>query len=668
MAAAGEAVPRPAAGPAAPVTLTLASQTPWVQAGQEFQLSIGLTPPDTTVGTIVVSVFSAIPNRIDFNRTLAGKLDESLLTRPLTVPLSALPPDAAGRRTIVIPTQGPTQPRDRTRLLLSRSGVYPVRVEYRPGDGTPVVTMVTHLIYVAGSIVGPKLDVTWIVPIHVPPQPGPDGTDTFEHDQSARLADLVTALATHPATPVVVQPTPDTVAALAASPNPADSATLATLVKLPKGRQLVSGPYVSLSLPGLLAAGLADDATLQVTRGGDELGAALHIRPDGRTWVVNGPLDEASATFLRAAQVDRLVIPEDDLSPNPLRVTIAHPFEVVASPTSRVLAATADPGLAAHFSDTTDPVLAAHQLLADLAVLYLDLPGQTRGVVVATPQSWQPDASFLRTFLDGMAGSPVLSAVTLDTLFTTVPPATVSRDQPLVRTLVGDRQVSSDAATFPGDNIRNEQRRLEAFASALPGDNPLTERLTARLQRILLTAESADLSSLRARQGEIDRVEQQIDAQLALIHLPSARHVTLTARTGKLPITIQSAVDYPMRVILRVDSDKLSFPGSGTAGEASRTIPLHKGNNPEDFSVRARTAGSFPLHISLLSPDGRLVLSKTTFTIRSTALSGVGLILSVGAGLFLLVWWGRQAWTGRRSRRMSNAAVSPAPSGALAAR
>jgi hypothetical protein len=650
------------------VTLTLASQTPWVEPGQEFEIRVGITPADTATGTLVVSVFTAIPNRTNFARTLVNKMDESVLARPLAVPLAALAPDAAGGRTIVIPTQDPAQPRDRTRLFLSRSGVYPVRVEYRPDDGSPPVTMVTHLIYVAGPIVGPKLNVTWIVPIHVPPQPGLDGTDTLEHDQSARLNDLVTALDDHPTVPVVLQPTPDTVAALAASTSPTDRATLATLAKLPRGGQLVSGPYVPLPLPGLLAAGLGQDATLQVTRGDDELAAALHIHPDGRTWVVDGTFDEPSATFLRAAQVDRLVVPEDDLSPNPLRLTIAQPFDVAVSPTSRVLAATADPGLAAHFTDTADPVLAAHQLLADLTVLYLDLPGQTRGVVIATPPSWQPGTAFLSTFLDGMAASPVLSGVTLDTLFGTVPQATLARSQPLVRTLVGDPQTAVEASTFPAAALRNELRRLQAFSSALPADNTLAARLTARLERILLTAESADLTTLHQRQGQIDRVEQQIDAQLALIHLPSARRITLTARTGKLPITIQSASDYSLHVILRVDSDKLSFPGNGSTGQASQEVDLHKGNNQVEFSVRARTAGSFPLHITLLSPDGQLVLSKTTFTVRSTALSGVGLILSIGAGLFLLVWWGRHAWTSRRSRRTSTADAPRSASGALAAR
>jgi hypothetical protein len=52
------------------------------------------------------------------------------------------------------------------------------------------------------------------------------------------------------------------------------------------------------------------------------------------------------------------------------------------------------------------------------------------------------------------------------------------------------------------------------------------------------------------------------------------------------------------------------------------------------------------------SPDGRLELVRSEVTIRSTAFSGVGVALSVGAGLFLLLWWGRHWRTVRRARRL----------------
>ena len=102
-----------------------------------------------------------------------------------------------------------------------------------------------------------------------------------------------------------------------------------------------------------------------------------------------------------------------------------------------------------------------------------------------------------------------------------------------------------------------------------------------------------------------------------------------------------------MRVRVQVDSDKLEFPRGDTLD-----YELSRRNTTRQFSVRARTAGTFPLRVVVTSPDGALVLGESRVTIRSTAASGVGVVLSVGALLLLLTWWARDVLRGeRRSRR-----------------
>ena len=647
-----------------PAGLTLASQSPWVTAGQKFELRFGLTTP-TTSGTITATVYGAVPNRSEFVRTLADKIDEAPAGPPLSAPIATLPPDAAGARAIAIGVQDVTKPRDRSRLVLPRSGVYPVRLLYQPDDHSAPSVLVTHLLYLSGPITGNRLDVAWIVPVSAPPNPAADGSTTITQDESDRLAALASALDSNRELPVVLKPTPDTLAALASTDRPQDRATLSAFARPVPQRQVVASTYAPVSLPALLGAGLASEATTQLTRGSDVLASTLNIRTDGRTWVEDGPIDENTASFLRGAQVDRLVVADASLSPNPLPVTLAQPFDLAVRPATHIRTVAADPGLAAHFLDP-DPVLAAHQLLADLTVLYLDRPGLTRGVVVEPPRLWTPDASFLQSFIDGLSTSPLLAAVNLDTLFGSVAPAT-SRGTPLIRTLVPDPQVSRDLAALPDAALRAARRRLDAFGSSLSADNPLYDRL----DHALLLAESSDLADFRQHQAQIDRVNRAITGQLSLIQLPSARTITLTAHTGRLPVTILSGADYPLRVILRVESDKLSFPGRSTTGTVTQTLDLRRGNNLVDFTVRARTAGSFPLHITLLSPDEGLTLAARTFTIQSTALAGVGLVLSAGAALFLALWWGRHALRGRRARRLVGApgptvmttAPSPAPAG-----
>ena len=52
--------------------------------------------------------------------------------------------------------------------------------------------------------------------------------------------------------------------------------------------------------------------------------------------------------------------------------------------------------------------------------------------------------------------------------------------------------------------------------------------------------------------------------------------------------------------------------------------------------------------MTLLSEDGKLPLGTARYTVRSTVVSGVGIFLTIGAGLFLAIWWITH-W--RRSRR-----------------
>jgi hypothetical protein len=108
-------------------------------------------------------------------------------------------------------------------------------------------------------------------------------------------------------------------------------------------------------------------------------------------------------------------------------------------------------------------------------------------------------------------------------------------------------------------------------------------------------------------------------------------------------VTVQKDVSYPVRIVVRVEGDQLQFPGGST-----RSLRLTRRNTTELFTVQARSSGAFPLTVTLESPDGRLTLSTTRFTVRSTAASGLGVVLSIGAGIVLLAWWARSFSRRRR--------------------
>jgi hypothetical protein len=333
-----------------------------------------------------------------------------------------------------------------------------------------------------------------------------------------------------------------------------------------------------------------------------------------------------------------VVIPEAALEPVSRTTTLTEPFELEVR-SRRMRAVASDPGLAAHFAGSVEePVLSAHRLLADLAVLYLDRPGRPRASVVVPPPQWVPEGTFVAAVLSGLASSPILEGSTLSAVFDRVPPATTGRG-PLVRRMAAG---TDPVGGLPGATIRSLRRRLDAFNTILEPANPLYDRM----ERTLLAAQSSALRP-RQRTAYLDGVRNQVDEEIRGLRMPSDRTITLTAREGELPVTIRHTSGYPVRVVLRLESDSLLFPGGDR-----RVIELARPNATERFKVRARASGSFPLRVRLESPDGELVLAESRFTVRSTAASGVGIALSAGAALFLLVWWARHVHSRQRSKRL----------------
>lgn len=611
------------------VALRVASQTSWLEPGGEFVLRLQIAGvPDLDETELRVVVYRRVLSRSAFTLTLRGReLGSAIRTVPPTR-LSQLTFDPGGAIVIRF------RPEE---LGLSVSGVYPVSVQVRERGGDVLDALVTHLVYLATPPDGPKLGVSLIVPVHAA------GAGTAGSVPTADLRALAEALAAPAARglPVVLAPDPATLDALAADRSPSAREVLAALRDAADGRPVAGLPYVPLSVPALLAAGLGNDLAEQRRAGAETVTRVLGLTtpPETRTWLGDEPLDDAAVERLRDLQVDRFVVREQNLEPVTLQLTLAQPFRLDTGSGEAARAVMADAGLAAHFRNTGDQVLAAHQLLADLAVLWRDAPGRERAVVVMPARRWRPNRTFLAALLDGLATSPVVQPVPLSDVFATIDPATTTRRAPLVRELATRDQLSLGVS---GSAVRAVRARVDATASALPVDDPLT----ATLRRELLLAESADLTAAQ-RRNQLAAVQARLDQLAGAVALPRARTLRLTAREGEIPLTFQNRSSKTLTVLVRLESDRLEFPDGNVV---SQVLPPE--NTTKRIAVRARTAGAFPLRVSLVTPDGGVVLAATRFTVRSTAASGVGIVLSAGAGVFLALWWARHALRGRRARRL----------------
>lgn len=655
--ASGVTAPGVTSGPSGAALL---SQSPFVAGGQSFHLQLAVSAPSPST-QIEVVIHSRLTTRTDFETALKGKLRSSADSfGPKAV--SSLPGDPGGGVDFDIPVDSASGTGFTT--TENGSGVYPVQVVLFDSSGNQTGTpLTTFLVYVSPGSGFPPLDVALTVPVHQPPSVARSGQTThLPAVQSTALATLVATLSAHASIPLTLAATPQTLDALAAGSG-TDRATLMSLASLAGGVDEVAGSaYADASLPSLVAAGMGREVAKQIATGTATLQAALHHGPAPGVWTVDGPVDQATLDSLTAAGVSQLIVPSSDLSALPAadnQTTLAAPTELATSHGNRLEVLNIDQGLADHFTNGGDQVLAANQLLAELAMVQLETPGESRGVAVVPPAGWQSDLTFLNIVLNGLSANPLLAPVTTASLLASVKVLGPSSD-PLVRSLTAARP---SAAALPASGaVREARAAVDAVGSIFPGD---TARV-ASLDRLVLTSEADGLSA-----GQRKLVTDTVSASLTQlrhdISLPGASSITLTARTGDLPITVVSNGATGAQVELRLSSEKLGFqpftpPRSrpcttSVSGVEVCQLTLTAEATTLKVPVVARASGVFTLDVALSSPDGAIPLSDSRDTVRSTAFSGVGVILIVVAALALGFWWVRNIRHGRRARDLVPADV-----------
>jgi hypothetical protein len=167
----------------------------------------------------------------------------------------------------------------------------------------------------------------------------------------------------------------------------------------------------------------------------------------------------------------------------------------------------------------------------------------------------------------------------------------------------------------------------------------------AELQRRLLVATSADLSVDQQR-ARLRALSDGAKTELAALKMPEGRSLRLTARTGQLPVGIFNDTGRAAKVLLQLDSEKLDFPSGNRV-----QVVLDRRTTTELVRVRVRAAGSFPVRVRLLTPDGSRVLQETEYVVRANTLPGVAIAVSGAAAVFLGGWWAKTLLPERRHAR-----------------
>jgi hypothetical protein len=683
-------VPAPvsAATSSAASPLRLISQSAWVTPGQPFDLKLQTAaggPPTSQTG-VSVSVYPCLSSVSGFDQSVMSSggpegTPISATRTPLAV--SGLPPLAGGGFDLSLPVSGrasSTAPAGGFTIALTSAGgqcqsypygVYPVRIQLvDTSTGQDLGGFTTHMTYVDEGADTQRLRFALVLPVEsaVTPSVSPTAAQLLARPSSALaplgpraatvMADLATTLASpaHATVPVTLEASPQTVQALDASGHGTTVDQLASLAATPDVHQFLSAPFAPVDASTLVDDGLGDELALQISRGAQVLGATA-VRPSASAgsglgaWVTNDALDSATLAQLASDGYHQVVLPSSSVPASPTNGSAAEPFPLATTQGGTVTGLATDADLEARFDGSPqDPVLAAYQLVAELAQIYFEKPNDTtvRGVAAVAPNGWAANPAFVGALLSALDGNPVIDPVTTADLFATLPMAGCHGSCKLVP--------AGPGAPLPAGAIRAQRRRIAGFSSAATA--AAARLISTQLGDLVLVGESERLRPDQ-QAAVLANTGSALDAQLAQLVVGGERTVTLTSQQGTLQVTMVSSAPYPVTGTLTLTSDKLLFPNGTTQWSEGATLfpggPGSAHTTVVPVIVRTRASGLFRVGIAFASPDRGLVLSTGQVSVRSTATSVVGIVLSLGAVLVLVVWWLRTSRRRRALRRLDEA-------------
>ncbi len=635
------------------VELQAAALDPWVAADGTWTFDVGVegAPPGATIAG---AVYERVENPQDLDPTYFGVVEGG---RVATIPgqdLVAIPTAAGGgtaaRLSVSLGSGEPTGPGHRLLAGGLAPGVYPVEVEVASADGETLGRVVVYLTRVADdeerdpSV--PPLLVAPVLPVGGPPSVDASGADQVGPGTVDQVAAVADGLALTDDLPATLVPRPETVEALARDPDGAD--TLRTLVDASASRQVVDGPYVDVPINAWIGRDMGAELTRQRERGNSVLNDRLR-RVDSSTWLARDGLSPGAARELWSVGVRTVVLGPGTTGALNAGATTT-PASVTAGPDRTLEAVTADARLSrslersAPDGSARDPVLDDNSLAAELAVIAGSADGPA-GVALLPPDGWPSEAGAV-VRLGAVLQDPrsPVRVASVDDLVDAVP---ADGTRPLTPA------PGPDLGTYPQLSAI-ARSRLSSYATLIGAGDREVEALD---QRLLLSG--ARSLSETAQQTYVDSVLTTVDARLAEVQAPPEQTITLTARDADIPLTLRNGLPSRVTVVIELEADsRVEFRGDG----ARITRELAPGDQEIRIPIRTRVPGDAPIDITIRTPDG-VELDRVEYTVRSTAISGIGIVLSVGAAGFLLLWWGHH-WTRSRRARHTEARQGPDAAGA----
>ena len=303
-----------------------------------------------------------------------------------------------------------------------------------------------------------------------------------------------------------------------------------------------------------------------------------------------------------------------------------------------------DDGLEQFLTGDQPPALRAAHLLAGLALVAGEQPSVERGVAIANPARWDADDAFVGAVLAGLRNNPLLRPTTVAGLLQAVPVATVDGEPDAAPVY---RQLAAYAPPLPpvtaaqyADGVHNR----DAVADLVPASDPTRAERRPRPRHVAHGGVGEPGRTHEGRRPAHARSRARWARTSSRCEVQPPSTITITSSKAEIPISFRNNSDDDITVHLALESDRLLFPDGA---EQDILLP-HNRNTTVRVAVETRGSGTAPVQMTVTTQGGLAIGVPTTIKVRSSFVSGVGVFLTVGAIVFLVIWWG---WDIHRRRK-----------------
>lgn len=629
--------PQPAA--AATANLTVVQQGFTVIGDASWRVVLDIEGADSDKLNIDVVSHRRVDTRTELADALAGRLPDQL--DRLRFSLADVPRNDSGRRILNVPTVANTSAPEN--LLFGASGVYPVSIELRAGEGLlgSATTFVHRLDAddaVSATIEG-ALKVMNVAALSSAPARTANGENVVSPQFSAQLADLVEGYGEE-ISGAFVSLQADQAAV-------AGAGAFAALRKESSRHTFAATPFVPLNAGAMAQVGMGELFASQLRAGEDAIAAAIGATPDRGVIVVDDKLNADGAVLLRDVGVRGAILTPRAVDASGFRglTDSALTYRARTNDGSTLLVHGIDPVYATQLADPTRSPLSRAVIVSAGLVLQRDSllgMGKDLGLVMValgTDDARPADPAVLQQLFRLVGSSPVL--------------AVAAQPRPAATETTGDVLDLSPGAdttlertkTLVDELTPRVSNTVSMLGDADPRRNDwpamLTTMLSSRTDPVLNGALEKNLrSATKTVLGSLD--------------LPAAANFTLSSRKAELRLQVRNTSDSALRTIVRFRSAKLKF------AQPRQLLEVPPNASAEVVvAVEARSSGRFPVTVQLLTPRGDLSLGEpVTITANVSAIAGLGQVVTATALLVLLTWWAHN-WRSRR-RRVIEAALATA--------